>query len=748
MSRPVAKGLEPRALLVRRVLPALGLGAFWSVVVATLPGMTTADPLYPVLQAIPWLLAALRLLLGPRPFHSRVVEVESLALLGLLVVVARRSTLAPPVLDRHLVIALVLLLGLHLARYLPALARRLGRTVPARPSLVFFGLPLVVYLVLLPWSGAQRPPDGDEPYYLLVTHSLAFDLDADLGNNYANEDWRRFIERPIEPQPGDPRGAGGQVYSRHNLLLPLVLAPFYRLAGLSGVLAAMAAMAAATAWMILRLAHRVAPKRSRGALFAYLVFAFTPPFLLYSQQVWIEVPAALLVTLAVDRLLRARQLGFRRRDIVFFALALAAMPLLKLRLALLALPLLALAWYDARDTARLAASRTAMAVGGGLLATTLAVILGFNHLRFANPLKMHSWQELRVIDHPLSSFALGGLGMFYDIAFGLFACAPVWLLLLPAVWLAVRRNRRLGRDLLLISGPYLLVVAPRFEWYGGWSPPFRYALVVLPLLSLLLIELLDRPHPRTLALAHALGVVTLALTALWLAVPGWTYNLASGSTHLLDAAGMRLGADLGRFFPSMVRPRLATWLWPAVSLLLIPLALGRKALGQKSRGREGKARRVIAPAWGAAGLLTMLVVLTLAVHRVPTHAIELEDGWLRHQGGGIHPPPWTLERPRHRGGWMLSPTTRLTAAVVGDGPVTVYLGMRYIENLPDPGFEIVIAAGDQELKRFVPNPSPPWQTIELALDWPAGAPLVIYGPPAKPGRRNGVVVDFADFVWQ
>src|SRR5207244_1908924 len=84
--------------------------------------------------------------------------------------------------------------------------------------------PLFAYLAILPWAAGHHPPDGDEPYNLLITHSLAYDFDADLTNNYAQGDWRYFMDRPIGPQPGDPVGPEGELYSRHNDLLPTALA--------------------------------------------------------------------------------------------------------------------------------------------------------------------------------------------------------------------------------------------------------------------------------------------------------------------------------------------------------------------------------------------------------------------------------------------------------------------------------------------------------------------------------------------
>ncbi len=93
----------------------------------------------------------------------------------------------------------------------------------------FFLIPLIVYTSLLPWATQQRPPDGDEPWVLLITHSLVHDLDADLSNNYDRGDSVSILGRQLGPQTGDPVTRSGGQSSRHNVLLPIVLAPFYLL---------------------------------------------------------------------------------------------------------------------------------------------------------------------------------------------------------------------------------------------------------------------------------------------------------------------------------------------------------------------------------------------------------------------------------------------------------------------------------------------------------------------------------------
>src|SRR4029079_9013185 len=189
-------------------------------------------------------------------------------------------------------------------------------------------------------------PDGDEPYYLLITHSLAHDFDADLTNDYAEGTWRHFMSRPLSPQPGDPRGPHGENYSRHNELLPLVLVPAYAAAGLPGALATMAAFTAALAWMVLRLAGRYFPERPGESLASYAIVAFSPPLLLYSYQVWVEVPAALLAAVALDRVLAPGGWGWKKW--LGVGLPILLLPLLHIRPLFLRRPPLAMVRVFAR----------------------------------------------------------------------------------------------------------------------------------------------------------------------------------------------------------------------------------------------------------------------------------------------------------------------------------------------------------------------------------------------------------------
>src|SRR5260221_8290638 len=70
---------------------------------------------------------------------------------------------------------------------------------------------------------------GDEPHYLAIAHSLAFDWDLDLGNNYGAAEPLIF-DGGLEPGAHVIRGANGIARPVHDVGMPLMLAPYVRIA--------------------------------------------------------------------------------------------------------------------------------------------------------------------------------------------------------------------------------------------------------------------------------------------------------------------------------------------------------------------------------------------------------------------------------------------------------------------------------------------------------------------------------------
>lgn len=724
------------AALVLTVLAYLGLS------------LSPEDPLRSTLVLLPLMVTAL-LGIGrwarDRGGHPtpRSVAVTEAALLSLLILVCLgRYQLGlgdVGLIDRVLVGAFFVLLGHRVGWLIYALLGALGSEIPRSPPSPFFALPFVLYLAILPWTTTQRPPDGDAPHYLLLTHSLAFDFDTNLQNNYTQGDSLQFMDLRLTPQPGDPQGAEGELYSRHNLLLPLILAPFYRLAGLFGVLVAMAAITAVTAWLTLALARFYDPGLPCEAILAWATLAFTAPFLLFSYQVWVEIPAALLVVVSMLQIQRLRQeepITVWNWVSLFGSVLL--LPLLKIRFLLIAAPLATLAIWHASKRRR---------SGALLLLVSLLVLVGatllFNQMTFDNPLKYHDIDGLRSYAQPAGQYLRGFIGLFFDCAFGLFANAPIWMLLLPALILTARQRHPALKDFALVFLPYLLLLSPRGEWFGAWSPPYRYGVVMLPLLTIWLIPLLRerrRAGARTLIVILLVG--TLALTMFWLVIPGWTYNLAHGRSHVLDQLSTRTAADVARFFPSATRIRAATYIWPPVALVLTTLLW-------RWRGRPPFPNLMV---WAtAAALVVPTATLWSARHRV-TRVVEFEDPWLSPDQGFVYPDLWVVYRPQFRGGWRLpSRTSMLLPAVPGGDVVDLQIDLLMKSRTGKPGrLEITdtdgTALADARIERVGE-----WTSLSFdGLPWTPDHSLTLafQGPEGKRAENHSVILDRAILTWR
>lgn len=572
---------------------------------------------------------------GGRPLDPAVWRTEGLALGALAggLLAAPRIGIRPEV----PVAGLALLLLVHACLQALSWRRSLGaRGERCPPSYLL--LALGVYVAALVWTHPQRAPDGDAPWFLLLAHSLIEDGDVDLADEYADGVGERIVGRAVGPQPGDPVGDEGQRWSRHGPVLPALLAVPLAVGGVLGARLLILLAAALLAWRTLALSLRAGLAPPGVVLLAWSAFAFAPPVLVYSSLVWVEIPAALALVVALE--------AAGRRKAVFVG-ALVFLPLLKLRLAPVALGALL-----ASGRRRGGLKRGALGLG-----VALAVLFVSYRMWLGNALGLHRPEELVEAFARPGRAALGLLGIVVDSSFGLLPAAPLWALAFVGLAVAARQRPATVIDAALVGLPYLLLLAPRIEWFGGWSPPFRYPLVLLPVGVPFLaagIHALRRSRARWSI--TTLAVVTLLLAALWVAQPGQAWNFADGRSHLLDTASLHLRADVARFFPSTVRPRAATWVWLGV-LLLLPLA--RRLPGPKTARASVTVGLTVA--------LGLAVTVPLAATRFPTRIAEVEDPWILHRGGGLAPERWWPQRVLQPGGWLLERGSHVEIPAVAGG---------------------------------------------------------------------------------
>jgi hypothetical protein len=169
------------------------------------------------------------------------------------------------------------------------------------PFAVAFAAYVGTYLVMHP------APTGDEPHYLLVAESIAYDGDVDLTNDYASRD-RTLRVVGMFPLPHDLQAAdytgSGQLRPAHGVGLSAFLAPFVGLGGLRGARLAMILVAALLADQLYRLLRDLRLRRPYRDL-AWAAAALCLPVLVFSNQIYPELPGALLVVASLRIMLVA-----------------------------------------------------------------------------------------------------------------------------------------------------------------------------------------------------------------------------------------------------------------------------------------------------------------------------------------------------------------------------------------------------------------------------------------------------------
>ena len=213
-----------------------------------------------------------------------------------------------------------------------------SHAVPApRASVGIFLGAFLPYLFLGAHVVTAMSSTSDEPYYLLVSHSLLHDGDMDLANNFATRDYLPFYWGEL---PRDPRairlGADGQMFARlYQGLQPVLLLPGYAAAGRAGAVITMNLFGAAALLFTFRLAL-ASGASLRAAFLAWLGAAFSLPFVTYGASPFPEISGAFFATAAAYLLWHSR---LTRAAAVTASLCLVAMVAAKTRLFLLAPPI-------------------------------------------------------------------------------------------------------------------------------------------------------------------------------------------------------------------------------------------------------------------------------------------------------------------------------------------------------------------------------------------------------------------------
>jgi len=436
--------------------------------------------------------------------------VSALLVVAALAVAARRSTALAACAGLLLPAALVLggvplaaaraisgppLLALGLAGALLCLCATRLR-VPRRAF-----VPVVFALLVLAAARAhvRVGPEGDEPHYLMVAESLLRDGDVSLERDFAERRYAAFHDAPLEPHYR-VRGKGGEIYSLHAVGLSVLILPAWALAGYAGVSVYMALLAALLADQVRRWVRDVTEREGLAAA-AGLFFALSPPLVHYAGLVFTEVPAALALAFGLRK---ARDERLSAGAALAVGLAAAALPWLNVRYAPLAAVVVAHALWRHR------APRTALALVLPALVSAVGLAAWHQALYgFLDPRRVYG----RRPEMALSTVPEALPGLFLDQEFGLLVYAPILALALPGLVFLMRRDRRQGIAVLVAIASVVAVAGSWHMWRGGFNPPGRFLVPIVPALAVAVALVVHRRGPTA-------GAALLAGWSLWAGIGG------------------------------------------------------------------------------------------------------------------------------------------------------------------------------------------------------------------------------------
>jgi hypothetical protein len=467
---------------------------------------------------------------------------------------------------------------------LAAATMGLARSGRRPPPWLLLPAAFAIYAAVATRVQAQVGPEGDEPHYLMVTDSLLRDHDVSLERDYAEGRYRVFHPADLAPHYR-VRGRHGEIFSLHAVGLSVLLLPAFAAGGYPAASFFMALLAALLAREVRELA-RVWGSGDGPAEAVGWAVALSPPLIHFAGLIFTEVPAALAVAVALRR---GRDLSSRRvLDVILLGLALAVLPWLNVRYAVLSV-LLLLFVISRRPPVRAVAALVALAAVSAIgLAAYHEALYGFFDPRGV-------YGRRPEISSATLPEALPGL--LLDQEFGLLVYAPIFVLALPGFVLLGRRDRRGGLAAVTLVAATLLLAGSWPMWRGGWNPPSRFLLPVVPALALGLAAGWQRGFGSASALLLGWSVWTGLAGG---AEPQLVHRDRDGTAPFFRVYS---GAEeWTRLLPGYVLPdenpdrhRLAL-LWTAALALAAASALRP---GQRARGMAAASAGLLAAAGGA-----------------------------------------------------------------------------------------------------------------------------------------------------
>jgi hypothetical protein len=394
---------------------------------------------------------------------------------------------------------------------------------------------LALYACLGLWSLQTVGLSGDEPHYLILSHSVLSDHDLKIENNHRRADYGEFFNGELPPHYLR-RGKNGAIYSIHAPGLPVLLLPSYAIGGVRGAILMMCLLGALAALAVFDVATLVGGPTI--GLVTWTSVCLTVPWMPFSWALFPEMAAAAVVAWAVVWVVEdgppkelvkntavvqacrpavsGRPEGLHYiRLWVWRGICLAALPWLHTKFVVLLAALTAFLLFRLRRRLR---DATAF-----LLPIVLSAIawIGFFYVVYGTPDPTAPYGAAADLDVRIANLPRSVLGLLLDQKFGLLVYSPVYIVAGAGAWFLLRDRgwRSLTLVLLVTTLLFVMSTSRYYMWWGGTKAPARFLVPVLPLVAPMiaagLVRIRSGSGRASVAVFLGFSLIVAALGVFW-----------------------------------------------------------------------------------------------------------------------------------------------------------------------------------------------------------------------------------------
>ena len=408
---------------------------------------------------------------------------------------------------------------------------------------IFFFFFFFYFSVTL-WFNYANQPTGDEPEYILMAHSVVYDGDLDLKNNFANRDYTIFYkDKNLYPQDASIK-KGEKLYSYHPFFISIIISPFYFMGKRLGITIFLNFISALMVGLFFLLIQNIYMDK-KTSFFTALTTGFSMPLINHINHIATDIMSGFILTFAFYIML-----SFPHRYLLFSLFIMVGVWLHPRNIPFAFIMILLFTYKNMKILKNTIIT---------LLLQTFNFVMFFSINRIFYGKLIPSQGVEKTGENFLGGFhfdyiksAVAFAGLFFDQEFGLFFYTPVFIVFLSGYYFLYRQKKGMFYHLIFILIPFLFFISMWGEWRGGGgSSPRFFIPVFFTLVIPLAAVIYNLKNKLTKIIFYILAFSGFLMSFFILLIPWLRWNKGYGENWILKILSSFMNINLTNFFPSL-----------------------------------------------------------------------------------------------------------------------------------------------------------------------------------------------------